>query len=236
MCGIVGIRRPEPVAAQLVDALKRLEYRGYDSAGVATLEHGALTRRRAEGKLEAILEARLASRAAQGHHRHRPHPLGHPWRVRPRPTRIRTPPTGVAVVHNGIIENFLELRDELAAEGASFVTETDTEVVAHLVSQRDRSEAPHRSKRSGGAAAAARRLCAGVPVRRRGRSSDRRAQGLAARRRLRRRRDVLGSDAIALAPFTDTITYLEDGDWVVVTRDSVPRSTTPGQPVVSAPS
>ncbi len=132
MCGIVGIVGREPVAGQMVDALKRLEYRGYDSAGVATLEGGHLTRRRAEGKLRN-LEQRLqrdplAGTIGIGHTR---------WATHGKPNEINAHPHAterVAVVHNGIIENFAELRAELQAGGARFSTETDTEVVAHLVS------------------------------------------------------------------------------------------------------
>ena len=188
MCGIIGIVGHEPAAPQLIDALKRLEYRGYDSAGVATLEHGVLTRRRAQGKLKN-LEARLAQRAAVGNHRHRPHPLGDP---RPsdreqRPSARHRAACGRAQRHH---REFRRAAPRAASQGRQ-------------IRHRDR----HRSRRApgqpgdgarrvagrggqGGAAAAARRLCAGVPVRRRGQSSDRRAQGLAARHRLRRRRDV----------------------------------------------
>ena len=188
MCGIIGIIGQEAAAPQLIDALKRLEYRGYDSAGVATLEHGVLTRRRAQGKLKN-LEARLALEPLSG-----TIGIGHTrWATHGRPTENNAHPHAtekLAVVHNGIIENFVELRRELQAKGAKFVTETDTEVVAHLVSQEmERGASPVEAVESG-AAAAARRLCARVPVRRRGQSSDRRAQGLAARHRLRRGRDV----------------------------------------------
>src|ERR1700685_701968 len=141
MCGILGILGQEAGAPQLSDALKRIEYRGYDSAGVATLEHGVLTRRRAQGKLKN-LEARLLSEPLSGTIR-----IGHTRWATPRP-----PPENnahphatekLAVVHNGIIENFVELRRELQAKGAKFVTETDTEVVAHLVSQEmDRGASP----------------------------------------------------------------------------------------------
>src|ERR1700681_666111 len=133
MCGIIGILGSEPVAPGMVDALRRLEYRGYDSAGIATLEHGKLTRRRAEGKLKN-LEARLAREPLTG-----TIGIGHTrWATHGRPTENNAHPHAtekLAVVHNGIIENFNELRRELAAKGAKFVTETDTEVVAHLVSQ-----------------------------------------------------------------------------------------------------
>src|ERR1700758_3964030 len=133
MCGIIGIVGQEAAAPQLIDALKRLEYRGYDSAGVATLEHGVLTRRRAEGKLKN-LEQKLAREPLSG-------TIGigpTRWATHGRPTENNAHPHAtdkLAVVHNGIIENFSELRRELEAQGAKFATETDTEVVAHLVSE-----------------------------------------------------------------------------------------------------
>src|SRR5436190_1959710 len=133
MCGIVGILGREPVAGSLVDALKRLEYRGYDSAGVATLESGQLARRRAEGKLRN-LEARLAREPLMG-----TIGIGHTrWATHGKPSESNAHPHAtdrLAVVHNGIIENFRELRDELEKKGAKFGSETDTEVVAHLVTQ-----------------------------------------------------------------------------------------------------
>src|SRR5271170_454405 len=133
MCGIIGVIGREPAAPQLVDALKRLEYRGYDSAGVATLEGGTLMRRRAEGKLRNLekklgLEP-LAGTIGIGHTR---------WATHGRPTENNAHPHAterLAVVHNGIIENFSELRRELEGKGAKFVTETDTEVIAHLVTE-----------------------------------------------------------------------------------------------------
>ena len=133
MCGIVGIVGSSPVAGRLVDALKRLEYRGYDSAGVATIHNGEMARRRAEGKL-FNLEKRLDGDPLPGaigiaHTR---------WATHGVPNEINAHPhfvEGVAVVHNGIIENFSELRDELTAEGAVFETQTDTEVVAHLMAK-----------------------------------------------------------------------------------------------------
>ncbi|MDF2999395.1 MAG: glucosamine/fructose-6-phosphate aminotransferase, isomerizing, partial [Xanthobacteraceae bacterium] len=133
MCGIIGIVGTAPVADRLVESLRRLEYRGYDSAGLATLETGRLARRRAEGKLrnlEAVLrEAPLKGHTGIGHTR---------WATHGRPSVANAHPhatTNVAVVHNGIIENFRELRDELLGEGANFESETDTEVVAHLVTR-----------------------------------------------------------------------------------------------------
>src|SRR6266436_5115812 len=133
MCGIIGILGREPVAPLMVDALKRLEYRGYDSAGVATLEKGHLARRRAEGKLKNLqsrLERHpLAGTIGIGHTR---------WATHGRPNEVNAHPHAtdrVAVVHNGIIENFRELREELEHKGAAFATETDTEVIAHLVTE-----------------------------------------------------------------------------------------------------
>ena len=131
MCGIVGILGRAPVAEQLVDSLKRLEYRGYDSAGVATLEGDHLARRRAEGKLKN-LEKRLQAEPLQGHIG-----IGHTrWATHGKPTENNAHPHAtdrVAVVHNGIIENFRELRERLEKKGTVFKTETDTEIVLHLV-------------------------------------------------------------------------------------------------------
>src|SRR5437870_9007962 len=141
MCGIVGILGREPVAGPLIEALKRLEYRGYDSAGVATLEGGRLERRRAEGKLRN-LESKLQREPLKG-----TVGIGHTrWATHGRPSESNAHPHAtdrLAVVHNGIIENFRELREELEAEGAQFGSETDTEVVAHLVTQQmNKSRSP----------------------------------------------------------------------------------------------
>ena len=137
MCGIVGILGQTPVAPLLVDALKRLEYRGYDSAGVATLEQGHVTRRRAEGKLRN-LEAKLERSPLSGHTG-----VGHTrWATHGAPTERNAHPhatRGVALVHNGIIENFRELKDELLAAGVAFDTDTDTEVVAQLIQEERRA-------------------------------------------------------------------------------------------------
>src|SRR5215468_5726194 len=134
MCGIVGILGQGPVAEQLVDSLKRLEYRGYDSAGVATLQGDHLDRRRAEGKLKN-LEMRLRAEPLSGHTG-----IGHTrWATHGKPTENNAHPhatDNVAVVHNGIIENFRELREALEQRGAAFKTETDTEVVVHLVDEK----------------------------------------------------------------------------------------------------
>src|SRR6202171_3004222 len=141
MCGIIGIIGHEPAAPQLIDALKRLEYRGYDSAGVATLEDGKLTRRRAEGKLRN-LEEKLARQALSGRSG-----IGHTrWATHGAPTEANAHPHAtarLALVHNGIIENFHELKSELQDDGVVFSTETDTEVIAHLVTRHlDRGMTP----------------------------------------------------------------------------------------------
>ena len=133
MCGIVGILGREPVAPLLVDGLKRLEYRGYDSAGVATLERGELARRRAEGKLRNLEEAVRLSPVDGGFG------IGHTrWATHGRPTEENAHPHrdcrgDIVVVHNGIVENYLQLKEQLQLEGHDFKTETDTEIIAHLI-------------------------------------------------------------------------------------------------------
>jgi glutamine---fructose-6-phosphate transaminase (isomerizing) len=214
MCGIIGIIGHEPVAPLLIDALKRLEYRGYDSAGIATLEHGVLARRRAEGKLKN-LEQRLAREPLAG-----TIGIGHTrWATHGRPTENNAHPHAtdrLAVVHNGIIENFAELRRELESKGAKFATETDTEVIAHLVSEelkRGRSpvEAVNASlPRLRGAFALAFLFAGEENLLIGARKGSPLAVGFGDDAM------YIGSDAIALAPFTDTVSYLEDGDWVVV--------------------
>ncbi|MBX9840675.1 MAG: glutamine--fructose-6-phosphate transaminase (isomerizing) [Xanthobacteraceae bacterium] len=219
MCGIVGILGHEPVAGQLVDALKRLEYRGYDSAGVATLESGALTRRRAEGKLRnlesRLREAPLSGTIGIGHTR---------WATHGKPTESNAHPHAtdrIAVVHNGIIENFRELRDELEKTGARFASETDTEVVAHLVTaEMKKGRKPAEAVQSclprlRGAFALAFLFAGEEDLLIGARKGSPLAVGHGDGEM------YLGSDAIALAPFTDTISYLEDGDWAVVTRKGV---------------
>jgi glucosamine--fructose-6-phosphate aminotransferase (isomerizing) len=216
MCGIIGIIGHEPAAPQLIDALKRLEYRGYDSAGVATLEGGKLVRRRAEGKLKN-LELRLAREPLAG-----TIGIGHTrWATHGRPTENNAHPHAtekLAVVHNGIIENFNELRRELQAKGAKFATETDTEVIAHLVTEEmKRGASPIAAVKAAlpklrGAFALA-FLFAGeedllIGARRGSPLAIGFGEGAM----------YVGSDAIALAPFTDMVSYLEDGDWVIVTR------------------
>ncbi|APG84482.1 glucosamine--fructose-6-phosphate aminotransferase [Sinorhizobium americanum CCGM7] len=219
MCGIVGIVGQQPVSERLVDALKRLEYRGYDSAGVATIEGGALDRRRAEGKL-VNLEARLKEEPLAGsigiaHTR---------WATHGAPTERNAHPhftDGVAVVHNGIIENFSELKDELSEAGAEFQTETDTEVVAQLLAKfrRDglgRREAMHAMlKRVRGAYALAVLFQDDPSTIMAARNGPPLAIGHGEGEMF------LGSDAIALAPFTNEITYLIDGDWAVIGKTAV---------------
>jgi glucosamine--fructose-6-phosphate aminotransferase (isomerizing) len=217
MCGIVGILGRGPVADQIVDSLRRLEYRGYDSAGVATLEGDHLARRRAEGKLRN-LESRLKSQPLTGHAG-----IGHTrWATHGKPTESNAHPhaaDNVAVVHNGIIENFRELRQMLETQGVKFLSETDTEVVAHLVnSYMLKGASPQEAVK-----ASLPQLCGTfalvflfkghgdllIGARKGSPLAIGHGDG----------EMYLGSDAIALAPFTDTISYLEDGDWVVLTRD-----------------
>lgn len=218
MCGIIGILGRGPVADQLVDSLKRLEYRGYDSAGVATLEHGEIDRRRAEGKLKN-LEARLKAAPLFGHTG-----IGHTrWATHGKPTEANAHPhaaANVAVVHNGIIENFRELRDVLQKQGAHFQSETDTEVVAHLVeSYLAKGLSPEDAvkatlPRLRGAFALAFLFKGHDDLMIGARKGSPLAIGYGDGEM------YLGSDAIALAPFTETISYLDDGDWVVLTRSS----------------
>ncbi|HET9412732.1 MAG TPA: glutamine--fructose-6-phosphate transaminase (isomerizing), partial [Pseudolabrys sp.] len=219
MCGIVGILGDRPVAGQLVDALKRLEYRGYDSSGVATLEKGVLGRRRAKGKLRA-LEDRLDREPLGG-----TIGIGHTrWATHGRPTEDNAHPHAtdlVAVVHNGIIENFRELREKLTKGGSKFSSDTDTEAVAHLVTQEMKSgKSPEEAvaaslKQLRGAFALAFLFTGKDDLLIGARKGSPLAVGYG------NGEMYLGSDAIALAPFTDTISYLEDGDWAVLTRKGV---------------
>ncbi|MCX5514611.1 glutamine--fructose-6-phosphate transaminase (isomerizing) [Kaistia algarum] len=216
MCGIIGILGQTPVAPLLVDALKRLEYRGYDSAGIATLEDGSIERLRAEGKLRN-LEAKLAAsrklgRTGIGHTR---------WATHGAPTERNAHPHAterLAVVHNGIIENFRELRTELEAKGRRFVSDTDTEVVAHLVTVAiEEGLSPHAAvaavlPRLTGAFALAFVFDGEEDLLIGARRGSPLAIGFGTSEMF------LGSDAIALGPFTDEITYLDDGDHVVLTR------------------
>ena len=229
MCGLVGVLGSGPVVGSIVDALKRLEYRGYDSAGVATLENGKLERRRAEGKLRN-LEAKLAAAPLSG-----AIGIGHTrWATHGKPTETNAHPhvsRRLAVVHNGIIENFRALRGELTAKGHSFATETDSEIAAFVVEDelakgKLPAEAVHTAlKRLRGAFAlvylfegednllvGARH---GAPL----------AVGYGGGEM------YLGSDALALAAFTDRVAYLEEGDCVVLRREGADIRDASGRPV-----
>jgi glucosamine--fructose-6-phosphate aminotransferase (isomerizing) len=229
MCGIVGVLGSRPVAGSIVDALKCLEYRGYDSAGVATLESGKLTRRRAAGKLKN-LEAKLGAEPLKGSIG-----IGHTrWATHGKPTETNAHPhaaRGLAVVHNGIIENFKALRAELAVNGRVFATETDSEVAAFVVEEelaagKTPEQAVHAAlKRLRGAFALVylfegeENLLIGA------------RQGAPLAVGYGEGEMYLGSDALALTPFTDRVTYLEDGDWVVVTREGADIRDALGRPV-----
>jgi glutamine---fructose-6-phosphate transaminase (isomerizing) len=216
MCGIIGIVGRAQVTDRLMDGLRRLEYRGYDSAGIATLQDGAIVRRRAEGKL-GNLDKELAAHPIRGtvgiaHTR---------WATHGAPTRDNAHPHAteeVALVHNGIIENFKPLRDELIAEGRHFASQTDTEVVAHLISREiERDATPEQAvsralKRIHGAFSLAILFRSFPDLLIGARLGSPLVVGYGDGE------TYLGSDALALAPLTQRISYLEEGDWVVITR------------------
>ncbi|OYZ24130.1 MAG: glutamine--fructose-6-phosphate aminotransferase, partial [Novosphingobium sp. 16-62-11] len=216
MCGIIGIVGKEQVADRLVDGLRRMEYRGYDSAGVCMVEGGALVRRRAEGKLQNLvieLERNPASGLIGIAHTR--------WATHGAPTTSNAHPHAteqVALVHNGIIENFKPLREGLIARGRKFESETDTEVVAHLVSElveagqspQDAVKAVLPQLRGAFALAIAFRAHDDMLIGARLGSPLVVGYGDG--------ETYLGSDALALAPLTQRITYLEEGDWVIITR------------------
>ena len=217
MCGIIGIVGKDTVADRLVDGLKRMEYRGYDSAGVCTVDGGQLVRRRAEGKL-ANLVKELSGNPAPGtigiaHTRWATHGAPNTANAHPHAT------AEVALVHNGIIENFKPLRDGLIARGRRFESETDTEVVAHLVSEQveaglspqDAVKAVLPQLRGAFALAIAFRAHPDMLIGARLGSPLVVGHGEG--------ETYLGSDALALAPLTQQIAYLDEGDWVVITRD-----------------
>ena len=229
MCGIIGIVGKAEVADRLVDGLRRMEYRGYDSAGVCTVDDGALVRRRAEGKLNNLV-AELAQNPAPGtigiaHTR---------WATHGAPTTSNAHPhaTGeVALVHNGIIENYKPLREELIARGRVFESETDTEVVAHLVSEQveagkspqDAVQAVLPQLRGAFALAIAFRQHPDLLIGARLGSPLVLGYGEG--------ETYLGSDALALAPLTQRIAYLDEGDWVVVRRQGAEIYNAAGEPV-----
>jgi glutamine---fructose-6-phosphate transaminase (isomerizing) len=222
MCGIVAALGNGPVAGSILEALKRLEYRGYDSAGIATLEMGRLTRRRASGKLNN-LQLRLAAEPLTGKIG-----IGHTrWATHGKPTENNAHPhvsANVGIVHNGIIENFRELRDELQKKGHRFSTETDSEVVAHLISDTMRAGLPPAAAvmaslpRLRGAFALAIIFDGEDDLLIGARNGAPLAVGFGEGEH--EGEVFLGSDALALVPFTHTITYLEDGDAAVLTRGS----------------
>ncbi len=218
MCGIIGIIGNAPVAPLLVDGLRRLEYRGYDSAGIATLVNGSIARRRAEGKLKnlaALLDSEpLEGTIGIGHTR---------WATHGRPTQANAHPHAndrVALVHNGIIENFQELRDELTQKGHVFETETDTEVVVHLLTENLNQQMTPREAvsealvRLQGAFALAIVFAGHQDLMIGARAGNPLAVGYGDGEM------YLGTDALALAPLTNKITYLEEGDWVELTKES----------------
>ncbi|MCA3556138.1 glutamine--fructose-6-phosphate transaminase (isomerizing) [Aestuariivirga sp.] len=219
MCGIVGILGKEPVADNIVEALRRLEYRGYDSAGVATLTPRGIERRRAVGKLKnlASLLAREPLEGASG--------IGHTrWATHGGVTETNAHPHAVGdvvVVHNGIIENFRPLKEELTADGSVFTTQTDTEVVAQLLARElKRGKAPREAVRAvlarlQGAFALAMLFRGENDLMIAARNGPPLAIGHGEGEMF------VGSDAIALSPFTSRITYLEDGDWAVLTHNAV---------------
>src|SRR5256885_7590526 len=219
MCGIIGILGREPVAEGMVQGTKGLENRDDDAAGVATVEGGHHKRGRAEGKLKN-LEKRLMSEPLDGHSG-----IGHTrWATHGKPNEVNAHPHAtdkVAVVHNGIIENFRELREELQAKGHKFSTETDTEVVAHLVTdEMNNGRSPQQAveatlPRLRGAFALAFLFEGEDDLLIGARKGSPLAVGYG------KGEMYLGSDAIALAPFTETISYLEEGDWAVLNRKGV---------------
>ncbi len=218
MCGIVGVVGLEPASPILLEALRRLEYRGYDSAGVATLVNGAIERRRAEGKLVnlagALERAPLPGVTGIGHTR---------WATHGAPTENNAHPHGtrrVSVVHNGIIENHLELRAELEAEGQEFLTETDTETVVQLVDLHlRRGLEPEDAAREAlgrleGSFALAMIFANHPELMIGAQSGAPLAVGFGDDAMF------LGSDSIALGPLTRRLAYLRDGDWAVLGRNT----------------
>ena len=219
MCGIIGIIGKDAVAGPLLDALKRLEYRGYDSAGIATLVDGGIERRRAEGKLENLVSRiqsePIAGTTGIGHTRWATHGVPNEKNAHPHATK------SVAVVHNGIIENFRVLRDELAAAGHELASDTDTEVVVHLITLGlERGDSPAEATK----AALARlegAFALGIVFAGEDDLMIAARQGSPLAIGIGDGEMYLGSDAIALAPLTSRIMYLEDGDWAVINAESV---------------
>ena len=229
MCGIVGVIGRRPAAPLLLDALRRLEYRGYDSAGIATLVAGRIERRRAPGKLDRLAERLdaepLSGVTGIGHTRWATHGVPNETNAHPHVSE------GVALVHNGIIENFLELRAELLAHGHSFATQTDTEVVAHLVSAGIRAGMPSREA----AIAAVRRLHGAFALVFLFESEPEllvvARKGCPLAIGYGEDEMFVGSDALALAPLTERIQYLEEGDIAFLDRRRAVVLDAAGEPV-----
>jgi glucosamine--fructose-6-phosphate aminotransferase (isomerizing) len=230
MCGIIGIISDTPVADPIFNGLKRLEYRGYDSAGIATLADGALQRRRAQGKLEALareLEAApLSGCVGIGHTRWATH--GPAIKANAHPHQSEK----IAVVHNGIIENYRDLKNALVNDGAQFTSDTDTEVIAHLFSRNLNSKGDVMAAAAATFAQLEGTYAIALIV-----------EGMEDRMIIARNgsplavgygRDemFIGSDAFALAPFTNEISYLDDGDWAVVSKTGIEIFTPDGASVV----
>ena len=217
MCGIIGIVGAKPVAERLVDGLRRMEYRGYDSAGICTVDRGYLIRRRAPGKLLNLV-AVLERDPAPGHTG-----IAHTrWATHGAPTGANAHPHAtaeLALVHNGIIENFKPLREALTQRGRRFESDTDTEVIAHLVSERvEAGESPEEAVKAvlpqlRGAFALAIAFRAHDDMLIGARLGSPLVVGYG------EGETYLGSDALALAPLTQQICYLEEGDWVVIRKD-----------------
>jgi glucosamine--fructose-6-phosphate aminotransferase (isomerizing) len=219
MCGIVGIVGTSDVAQRLFDGLKRLEYRGYDSAGICTIDGGNLERRRAEGKLDNL------ARELAEHPLHGVTGIAHTrWATHGAPTVGNAHPHVVgpiALVHNGIIENFKPLRDELIAEGRRFESETDTEVVGHLVAREvERGASPQEA-----VAAVLPRLIGAFAIAILFRDHPDLIIGARMGAPLTvgygNGENYLGSDALAVAPWTQRIAYLDEGDWAVIRREAI---------------
>ena len=219
MCGIVGIIGKEPAADRLLDGLKRLEYRGYDSAGICTVTDGSFDRRRAPGKLrnlaQRLAEEPLGGESGVAHTR---------WATHGAPTEDNAHPHivgDVVVVHNGIIENFKPLRDELIAEGRTFLSQTDSEVVAHLIAREFENGAEPRAALAAVLPRLHGAFALGVMVRTHPDLLLGARLGAPLTVGYGDGENFLGSDALALAPLTQRIAYLEEGDWVAITHEEV---------------
>ena len=232
MCGIIGILSDQPAASRLVEALKRLEYRGYDSAGIALLEAGKLKRLRAPGKLSnldaKVRELPLTAGVGIGHTR---------WATHGQPNETNAHPHAagrVAIVHNGIIENFRELREAMEARGRKFETETDSETIAHLIDEAlAKGMKPKAAFKAAldqlrGAFAIAAIIEGEDNLILGGRRGSPLVIGVADKEMF------LGSDALAVGPFTQRVIYLEEGDWCALTRTSFEIFDAAGKPVARA--